>query len=67
MSDFRVVDSDAHYMEGLDQLVDYFPEPWKTRLLGGTKKDKASIAGIYPISTGDRSVFGRIHRDEFQK
>ena len=62
---YRVVDSDAHYMEGLDQLVDYFPEPWKSRMIGGSGKDKASIAGIYPISTGDRSVFGRIQRDEF--
>jgi predicted TIM-barrel fold metal-dependent hydrolase len=62
---YRVVDSDAHYMEGLDQLVDYFPEPWKSRMIGSSGKDKASIAGIYPISTGDRSVFGRIQRDEF--
>lgn len=58
--DYRVVDTDAHYIESIDDLVSYMDEPWKTRL---EKGGEASKSFLLPKSSGDRTVFGRISRD----
>lgn len=55
----RVVDTDAHFFESLDELARYFEEPWRTRLDNG----QASQDFFLRRSTGDRSVGGRIKRD----
>jgi predicted TIM-barrel fold metal-dependent hydrolase len=55
-----VVDTDAHFFESLDTLVRYFDEPWKTYLSNG----QAPKDFFLSRSTGDRSVGGRIKREE---
>jgi predicted TIM-barrel fold metal-dependent hydrolase len=54
-----VVDTDAHFFESLDELVNYFDEPWKTYL----GRDGAPKDFFLSRSTGDRSAGGRIKRD----
>ncbi|RQH02326.1 amidohydrolase family protein [Natrarchaeobius oligotrophus] len=61
MTTYEVVDADAHYFETLDHIAPYLDEPWKTRL---SQKIDSPQSSIYPTSSGDRNVFGRISRDE---
>lgn len=58
--EYPIVDSDAHYIESIGDLVEYFPEPWQTRMeLGGY----ASERWLLRSSSGDRTAYGRIQRE----
>lgn len=56
-----VVDTDIHIWEPMEELVQYFEDPWKTRLERGWE-DFARRA-FFPKSTGDRFVGGRLDRN----
>jgi predicted TIM-barrel fold metal-dependent hydrolase len=60
-SGHTVVDTDAHYYDTLDDIARYLDEPWRSRFQ--TKIDSPQ-ASIFPGSTGDRDVYGRIQRDD---
>ena len=64
MGDFRVIDADAHYLEALPQIAEYVGEPWKSRLTSEGETEGDAPADIFPSSTGDRAVYGRIRRDD---
>lgn len=57
-----VVDTDAHYLEKIDNLANYVDssDPWKRRL-------KAKPDKITPSNTPDHYLYGRIKREEKQK
>lgn len=59
-TEYEVFDADFHYYEGTEELVEYFPEPWKTRFRDG---EGYSISTFYPNFTGDKRLGGRIQRD----
>jgi predicted TIM-barrel fold metal-dependent hydrolase len=53
-----VVDVDAHYLEPLTDLAEYMDEPWKSQV------QSAGAQRFVPSGLGDRSVAGRIRRDD---
>ncbi|MFB6097029.1 MAG: amidohydrolase family protein [Haloferacaceae archaeon] len=58
-SDHVVVDTDAHYLEEIDNLADYVDpvDPWHRRLKGAPGK-------VTPSNTPDHYHYGRIKREE---
>jgi predicted TIM-barrel fold metal-dependent hydrolase len=58
VNDFLVVDCDAHYLEPINEMVEYIDEPWHSRLSG------ADPAKWIPFGLGDRMMAGRIRRDD---
>ena len=63
MTSYSVVDTDAHYLEALPELAEYVDEPWRTRLTSGGETE-GNMADLFPSSSGDRAVHGRIRRDD---
>lgn len=60
--EYTVVDTDMHYREEFNDLIDYFEEPWQSRLRDG---GKAGREYFWPSgSSGDRFGWGRISRDD---
>ena len=59
MTNFTVVDTDAHYLEPIEELAQYFDDddPWKMRLVEEPGK-------MTPSNTPDHYMYGRIQRDE---
>lgn len=58
--DFEVVDCDAHYIESISDLREYFPEPWRTRMeMGGYASERWMLRS----TSGDRTAYGRIQRE----
>ncbi len=64
MSAYRVIDTDAHYLEAIPKIAEYVDEPWRSRLTSDGETEGDAPADIYPSSSGDRAVFGRIRRDD---
>lgn len=65
MSSYRVIDTDAHYLESVPKIAEYVDEPWNTRLTSGGETE-GNMADIFPSSSGDRAVWGRIKREELE-
>ena len=64
MGRFRVIDTDAHYLEAMPRLAEYFPEPWRTRVLAEGDEQGYGGSNLFPKSSQSRTVYGRIKRDE---
>lgn len=64
--DSVVVDTDAHYFEPAEEIAEYFEEPWRSRILNSWKDPESMMTKLYPSSTGDQEVYGRIQRDELE-
>ncbi|MFW5917883.1 MAG: amidohydrolase family protein [Haloferacaceae archaeon] len=62
--DATVVDTDAHYFEPAEDIAPYFEEPWRTRILGSWRDPESMMTNLFPGSTGDQEVYGRIERTE---
>jgi len=60
----RIVDVDAHYFEPAEVIGAYFAEPWRTRVLDAWKGADSMMTSLFPGSTGDQEVYGRIRRTE---
>lgn len=58
-----VIDADAHYLESLHELADYLDDddPWKERF--SSAGNPHHTVDLFPSSTGDRQLYGRIRRD----
>ncbi|ALS21793.1 MULTISPECIES: amidohydrolase family protein [Paenibacillus] len=54
----KVVDTDAHYLEPIEQLADYADDVWKSRIKG------VSPTRLLPMTLGDRMMEGRIRRED---
>jgi predicted TIM-barrel fold metal-dependent hydrolase len=59
-----IIDADAHYLEGIDELATYLDDddPWKERF--DFAGNPHHTVDLFPKSTGDRNVYGRITRSE---
>ena len=57
---FRVVDTDVHFMEDLEVVGEYMPQPWKRRLAEGGHHARRTF---FPGSSGHREAWGRIRRE----
>ena len=57
-----VIDTDAHYLEEIEDLADYVEptDPWRRRLKGAPGK-------VTPSNTPDHYLYGRIKREERQR
>lgn len=64
MGEYQVIDADAHYLEALPAIADYVDEPWRSRLTSEGETEGDAPANIFPASTGDRAVYGRIQRPD---
>lgn len=55
-----IVDADAHYYERIGDLIEYLEpdDPWRTRFAN------TRVENLFPRSTLDQRLFGRIHRDD---
>ena len=53
---FEVTDADAHYLDHLADLTPYMEEPWKSRI--------ENNRNLLPSTTGDRTVYGRVQRED---
>lgn len=62
MASYRVIDADAHYLAAVPDIATYVDEPWRTRLTSGGETE-GNMADIFPSSTGERAVWGRIKRE----
>lgn len=58
---YDIVDLDLHFRESMEDLLDYFEEPWRTRLEDGGFYSKFRF---YPSSTGDPTAGGRVQWTE---
>lgn len=59
---YKIIDTDFHYYEGVDNLSEYLPEPWRTRVRDG---GSPSALAMYPNFTGDNTVGGRVQREDY--
>lgn len=59
-----VIDTDAHYYEPADDIAPYFDEPWRSRILDTWQDSESMMSKLFPSSTGDQEVYGRIQRQE---
>lgn len=60
---FTVVDSDAHYVEPMEEVTKYLDEPWRSRVLDAREYGEHK-GGLLPgADTGFRFMSGRIQRD----
>lgn len=64
--EYTVVDTDAHYFEPADDIAGYFDEPWRSRILDTWRDAESMMTQLFPSSTGDRGVYGRIRREELE-
>ncbi|MFB6096564.1 MAG: amidohydrolase family protein [Haloferacaceae archaeon] len=62
----RIIDTDAHYFEPADDIARYFDQPWRSRVLDSWKDSERMMTNLFPGSTGDQEVYGRIQRTEMQ-
>lgn len=59
MSEYRVVDVDAHFLDDIEKMAEYFSEPFRAEVL---ERDDPGygLDRILPGTTGDRFMGGRI-------
>lgn len=59
----RAIDTDAHFLESLPEIATYLDDdnPWKRRM-----QKVGNENSLFPSSTGDQSMFGRICRDDIE-
>lgn len=62
--DHWTVDTDVHYLDTLSDLAEYFDDddPWSRKFERGNA-EAAGGSGIFPTTTGDRFMYGKIKRD----
>lgn len=68
VSNYRIVDTDVHAVDTLDELSKYMDDddPWKRRFEVGDKRYKAG--GVFwPKSVGSRTRFDRIKREHIRE
>lgn len=61
-----IVDTDAHYFEPASDIAEYFDEPWRQRVLDSWKDADSMMSSLFPSSTGDQEVYGRVRRTELE-
>lgn len=61
-----IIDTDAHYFEPAEDIAPYFDEPWRSRVLDSWKDAESMMTNLFPGSTGDQEVYGRIQRNEME-
>lgn len=57
--EYRVVDVDAHFLDDIEEMAEYFSEPFRAEVLDRNDPGYA-LDRILPGTTGDRFVGGRI-------
>jgi len=61
-TEYRVVDVDAHFLEDLEGIAEYFSEPFRAEVLERDRPEYA-LDRLLPSTSGDRFMGGRIRRN----